>query len=376
MTMRERLLAVYRKQQPDRLPIGVYSRYLPRGTVEREVRSLGLAVIDYCPVVSMLAPPWHMQTGYLSEVKGADLEIRWSWVDGQRVETRSYRTPVGSVFQKSKTDNAYGSAWITKYYIEKPEDYKVMQYLVENTVFRRNDEAFDLAVRNLGEDGVVLGRTDRSPFQKLLIELAGPERLLLDLSTNPEPATELLQALDRRMDEAFCAVVDSKAEVIWQPDNITSAMTPPAYFRRYCVPFYERRGRLCREAGKPYLVHMDGRVKALKELIVQCPIDAIESFSFPEIGGDMTLTEARNAWPDKLVLPNFPASRAYDSREKIEEFLDGLVHEAAGGMPFALQFSEDIPHSEWARVLPIVCAYIHSISTGGVSRVTPRPENA
>lgn len=358
MTMRERLLAVYRRQEPDRLPIAIYSRYLPRGTAERELRSLGLAIIDYCPVVSMLAPPWHTQTSYLSEVKGAALEIRWSWDNGQKVETRSYRTPMGTVFQEARPDNASGSDWITKHYISQRQDYKVMQYLVENTVFRRNDQALEVASANLGEDGVVLGRVDRSPFQKLLIELAGPERLLLDLATEPDPVVELLDALDQRMNEAFRSVVDSKAEVIWQPDNITSALTPPAYFKRYCVPFYERQGKLCHEVGKPYLVHMDGRVKALKDLIAQCPIDAVESFSLPEIGGDMTFAEARGAWPDKLVLPNFPSPRAYASRQEVEGFLDNLLSEAAGGLPFTLQFSEDIPQSEWARILRIVCAYL------------------
>ena len=262
------------------------------------------------------------------------------------------------MFQQTNIDNASGSDWISKFYIGKPEDYKVVQYLVENTVFRRNDRAFDLAVANLGQDGVVLGRVDRSPFQKLLIELAGPERLLLDLGSDPDPAVELLGALERKMDEAFRLIVDSPAEVIWQPDNITSAMTPPVYFKRYCVPFYERLGQLCREAGKPYLVHMDGRVKALKHSIAQCPIDAVESFSLPEIGGDMMLAEAKEAWPDKTVLPNFPASRAYDAKQKVEEFLDGLLCQVAIGVPCALQFSEDIPQSEWARILPVVCAYV------------------
>jgi uroporphyrinogen-III decarboxylase len=362
MTLRERVMSVYRKEAPDQTPVGIYRRYLPRGSAEREVRSLGLAIIDYCPVVSMLAPPWHMQSGYLSEVKGADLEIRFSWDGGQKVETRSYRTPVGTVFQQTRRDPSYGSDWITKYYIEKPEDYRVMRYLVDNTVFRRDDQAFETAAADLGEDGIVLGRVDRSPFQKLLIELAGPERLVLDLSTEPEPVIELLKALDRRMDEVFCMVLDSRAEVIWQPDNITSAMTPPTWFKQYCVPYYEKHGTECRQAGKPYLVHMDGRVKALRDLIVRCPIDAIESLSMPEIGGDLSFGEARAAWPDKLVLPNFPACRCCHAKREIEEFLDGLLNEAGSGLPFMLQFSEDIPPSEWKRVIPIVCAYMQSRS--------------
>jgi uroporphyrinogen-III decarboxylase len=361
MTARERLLAVYRKQPVEGVPVGIYSRYLPRGWAEREVRNAGLAIIDYRPVVSMLAPPWHLQPGYLSEVKGAELEVRFGWHEGQRVEARTYHTPVGSVSQQSKKD-PYGSDWISKYYIERPEDYRVVQYLVEHTVFRRNDDALEAARADLGEDGVVLGRVDRSPFQKILIELAGPERFLLDLSSEPEPVLELLEALDRRMDEVFRLILDSKAEVVWQPDNITSAMTPPKWFGRYCVPFYQKHGAECRQAGKPYLVHMDGRVRALREMIAGCAIDAVESLSSPDIGGDLSFAEARAAWPGKLVLPNFPASRCYGSKTEIEQLLDELVAAAGQGFPFMLQFSEDIPHSEWQRVVPLVCAHMNSRS--------------
>jgi len=44
----------------------------------------------------------------------------------------------------------------------------------------------------------VLGRLDRCPFQKLLIELAGPERFLLDLSDAPELVNGLIEAMDAR----------------------------------------------------------------------------------------------------------------------------------------------------------------------------------
>jgi hypothetical protein len=357
MTIRERMLAVYRHERLPTPPVAIYSRYLPRGFGEREVRNAGLGIIDYVPPVSLLAPPWHMQSGYLSEVRGADLEIRLSFENGAQVETRTYRTPAGTVCQRTSVDAGYGSDWVQKYYIERPEDYRVLRYLVDHTVLRSQAAAFDARARDLGEDGVVLARLDRSPLQKLLVELAGPERVLMDLQTDPEPVEELLEALERRMDEAFQMALDSGAEVIWQPDNVTSALTPPQYFRRYCVPFYGRRAELCRQAGKRLVVHMDGRVKALKSLVASCAFDAVESLSLPEMGGDMTMAQAREAWPDKVVLPNFPASLALQPDAAIEEFLSGLTRDAAG-MPWMLQFSEDVPAAELPRVLPLVCRFM------------------
>ena len=358
MTLHDRMLAVYRGQVPDATPIGIYTRYLPRGTTERAVRNTGMGLIEYHPVISMLAPPWHMYSGYLSEVHGAELEVRYTWDHGVAVETRSYHTPVGTVSECIRKDPAYGSDWVSKFYIESPSDYTVMLYLVENTIFRRNESGIRVHMADLGGDGVVIGRMDRCPYQKLLIELAGPERFLIDLYTDPEPVLDLLEAMDRRMDEAFVMALESEVEVIWQPDNITSDLTPPDMFRKHCLPFYEKHGRECRQAGKPYHVHIDGRTRALKDLIASATFDGIESFSLPIIGGDLPLHEARAAWPGKTILPNFPSSLCLQEEAGIVAFLDTLFADTPSGAPFMLQVSEDIPPAEWQRVLPILTTYI------------------
>jgi hypothetical protein len=140
MTLHERMMAVYRHQTPDRFPVGIYTPIF-RGCDERRIRNMGMGIIEYHPVVTFLAPPWHTYAGYISEVKGVDLQIRHTWEAGEFIEIRTYETPVGTIWQKTRKDPQYGSDWISKYYIEKPEDYGVMQYIVENTVFRRNDEA-------------------------------------------------------------------------------------------------------------------------------------------------------------------------------------------------------------------------------------------
>lgn len=357
-SIRDTMLAVYRKQSVDRVPVGIYSRYLGRGSSERELRNLGLGVLDFYPIASLVSPPWHTYEGYVSQVPRADFHVRYVWEDGERIEIRTYDTPVGSVSQHTRVEPTYGSEWITRPYVQSRADYRVLTYLADHTVLRNNYEALSRRKAMLGEDGVLLGRMDRCPFQKVLIELAGPERSLLDIHTDPEPVLELLEALDRKMNEAFALALDSEADVIWQPDNVTSATTPPNSFKRFCLPFYERHGSECRQAGKPYFAHLDGRLKALKDLIAQAPIDGVESLSLPETGGDLGFAEARSAWPDKTILPNFPASLSYEERKGIEAFLERLLSEARGGLPTMLQFSEDIPPAEWKRVLRIVCEFM------------------
>jgi hypothetical protein len=343
MTIRERMMAVYRNEAPDRVTVCIYARYLPRGSTERTVRDWGLGLVDWVPLTTLLAPPWHLHAGFVSEVQGAEFDIRFTC------------TPVGTVTERIRQDPTYGSDWIEKFYLSSPEDYKIMKYIVEHTVLRRNEQALLAKQKDMGEDGVVLGRVDRCPFQKLLIELAGPERFLVDLYTDPDPALELLAAMDKKMDEVFEAVCESGAEVIWQPDNVSCDMTPPKCFKEYCLPYYQKQARKVHDAGKVYVVHMDGRLRAIKEMIGLAPIDVIESFSFPEIGGDLSISDGACAWPGKVILPNFPASLANESESTIVAFVDKLLAEVGPQRPLMLQISEDIPPGSWRHALPILC---------------------
>ena len=354
MSIREQMMAVYRHQAPDHVPVATYNRYLPRGYDERMMRNVGVGIIDYLPVVTFLAPPCHVNPGYVSEVKGADLEIKFVWEHGEPIEIRTYRTPIGSVSLEVRKDPSYGSDWIRKYYIEKPEDYRIIQYLVENTVLHRNEQAFRNRKSEMGADGVVLGRIDRTPYQKMLIELAGPERFFIDLYTNPELVISTMEAMNKRNDEAFKMVLDSEAEIIWQAENITSDLTPPNAFRKYCLPIYEKFAHLAHQAGKSYYIHMDGALRPLKDLIAQSHFDGIESFSLPELGGGFTLPEAQAVWPGKVIIPNFPSPLCLQRDDTIEKYLENLKAETGIDNPWMIEISEDLPSNEWKRILPIL----------------------
>ena len=99
---------------------------------------------------------------------------------------------------------------------------------------------------------------------------------------------------------------------------------------------------------------MDGKIKALKDLINKIDFNVIESLSLPQIGGDLTLAEAIKIFPGKVIIPNFPSNICYQSEEYIITFIKNLMNEA-GQKPFMLQVSEDLPARQWERVLPIIC---------------------
>jgi hypothetical protein len=131
-------------------------------------------------------------------------------------------------------------------------------------------------------------------------------------------------------------------------------MTPPYSFREYLFPLYRKFAKMAQQAGKPLLVHMDGKLKALAAMIDETRIDAIESFSLPDIGGNITLNEAYSLFPNAAIIPSFPSNWALLSDEVVKNRLQLLLDNRRRDKPFMIQFSEDIPYKEWQRVIPLV----------------------
>lgn len=352
--LRERMLDAYYGQAHERTPIGIYSRYLPRGAREREFRNRGLGIIDYIPPTTLLAPPWHLYDEFLSPVDGAHLTVKRHWNGQTWIEQRTYETAVGSVWQESEKDEGgVGSEHIRKHYIASPEDYRTMTYLVRHAVFLDNGPRIQGRLRELGSDGVVLGRLDRSPYQKCLIELVGPERFLVDLHVDPEPVLELMTAMGSRMEEAFERALESPLEILWQPDNVTSHMTPPDAFETFLLPFYRKRAMAADAAGKRYLVHMDGKLNALSRLIDESGVHAVESFTLPDMGGDLSLAQARVLFPKAIPHPSLPSNWFVLSDDELRQRAGSLLEELRGS-PSMLQVSEDIPPAALDRLLDFV----------------------
>lgn len=66
-------------------------------------------------------------------------------------------------------------------------------------------------------------------------------------------------------------------------------------------------------------------IKALKNLTNQLDFYGIESMALPQTKGDITLPEVGYAFPDKVILPNFPANLYKCSNEGMKRIFKGIV---------------------------------------------------
>jgi hypothetical protein len=115
---------------------------------------------------------------------------------------------------------------------------------------------------------------------------------------------------------------------------------------------------------------MDGRLRSLKEAIGSTAMDFVEGFTPPPLG-DLSLEEARAAWPDKAIWVNIPGNLFLgDDREVIRALRDLLRQgTAAGG--FLLTLTEEFPDPE--RSLLLVAEAVAGDGTGNSLDNSERP---
>jgi hypothetical protein len=101
----------------------------------------------------------------------------------------------------------------------------------------------------------------------------------------------------------------------------------------------------------------------LKDIISKTAIHVIESFSLPEIGGNIPAHKIKDTFPNQVVCPNFPSSISFMNKDEIKAYLRNLFQAFGRTKPFMLQISEDIPAQLLDHVLETLNEFVREQET-------------
>jgi len=341
MNTKERILAALNWSEPDRVPLTVYDWLLPRGVNERLLREIGLGLITRLPA-------------HRVEHRQVEIVTREYWENGRALIRRSIRTPVGEVSQLLEPDRAYGTSnWIQEHFIKTPEDYRVMEFYYRDMVFRGNYDTIRENQRRLGPDGIVIIRVAKAPIQEMLYQMMGMERFAEDYHSRRDLFDSLHSTMVQRYEGLYALAANSPVEIIQLGDNITSDVVGRERFCNYLMPEYKKLRERLAAAGKKLAVHMDGRLKSLKDEIAAAELDILEAMT-PSPMGDVSVREAREWWPDKALWINFTSSVHIEVPERIEAHTRQLLEEAGSKRGFVISVTEDAPVEALERSLAVI----------------------
>lgn len=345
MDVSERVRKVLRGEMPDRVPWLIYSNHLPRGSFERRMRDMGLGLDVRCSVYRAYTPNVKVETRTV----------------GDYVYT-IYRTPVGEVYSKHRTRLSFQlrgqGSWLLEHLVKSPEDVKTVRFIVEDTVYEPEYEAYCQLEEELEGDGVVTAGADYTPLMKTIIVYLGFKAFAVMFRRSTREIEDLMNSLDSKYLEMYRIIAKSPAEIVRVGDNIDGVMISPGLFEKYCLPYYNKYSDILKASGKTVISHMDGRLRRLKELIAETKLDAIEAFTPPPMG-DLPVSEAKEAWKDKTIWINFPEEVFLRTAEEIRDYTLTLLRETAPGLGYIIGITEDIHPAHFRKGIEAVTTTLH-----------------
>ena len=341
MNVKERILTTMNWGIPDRVPLTVYDWMVPRGLTERLLRESGVGLITRLPA-------------HRVEHREVEIITREYWESGRPFIRRTIRTPVGEVWQTLEPDRAYGTSnWIHEHFIKEPDDYRVMECYFRDARYRDNYDIIRESQRRMGSDGIVLVRVAKSPIQEMLYQLMGLEQFSEDYHMRRDRFDSLHATMVERYAELYDLAAESPVEILQLGDNITSDVVGKERFRAYLMPEYAKLMKRLAGTGKKLAVHMDGRLKSLKQDIADAEFDIVEALT-PSPMGDVSVKEAREAWPNKALWINFTSSMHIEPPDVIERHTRQLLEEAGTNRGFAISVTEDAPVEALEKSLSVI----------------------
>jgi hypothetical protein len=260
-------------------------------------------------------------------------------------------TEVGSVNELCKKEPGVGewkgkrswrdvTPWIVKRRITTPEEYDVVKFMVEDTVYQPDYFPIIQAKNWIGEDGVIVANLPHSPMQMLMIDWVGVPSFYIHYAKYRDRVEELYKTLDEKYKEIYKIAAESPADAIMFGDNLDGVLVNPNLFKKYFIPSYEKCAKVIHDRGKILISHFDGRLNVLKDLIAKCPQDVIEAFHPPPMG-DLELQEALTLWKDKVILIGFPGSIYSLGTESVINYLFNLLKSVGPGFGLGLEVSTE-----------------------------------
>ncbi len=341
MSVKERVLNVFKQEKIDRIPFVSYPWLIPIGEKERYLRNNGFGY-------------WWIVSPLIINNTNTERESIYFYDENKREYIKNkIKTKKGEIFEIIATGGGYGSSLKKEFFLKTRNDYKIFEQLIKEEEIKIEKEMYKEMEDGLGEDGIIVSWVPKTPFQSLLYELIGPKNFAFHLYDFKEEFLNLYNLLFKRYLKICEILSESDFEFFEIADNITSEMIGLERFKEFIIPVYEKTCEIFHSKNKKIGSHMDGNLKILKEEIEKTKLDFIDAFTpFPDT--DLSLEEAKDIWGNKIIVINFPSSIHLKNEKEIENFTEKLIEQVYPCDKFIINITENVPGKYWEKSFKII----------------------
>lgn len=308
MTMRERILAVYRGETPDVVPYMLdlshwfyHKHHLP-WDLSRAFEGPETELIDYHKQARVGFYLANLGSFY-SVAFGPDVQAETFKREANGVPEIVWRlrTPLGTIERRRRWEEQTYAWGISRWGIRNEQDLRVFGYAMSRRSFSPKWDDYRAWVAEVGDQGVVYLSPGYSAMGYLLHYWMGVESTAYALVDYPEALGEVVDAVNENNLELVDLLAQSPAEIVVMGDNFSSDIQPPAFFEKWSAAYYQEAVRRLHAAGKFVAVHIDGRLENSIRMIRQTGADCGDAIT-PTPFGDLSPAECRDeAGPDFIL---------------------------------------------------------------------------
>ena len=350
MTPRQRMINMIRGEEVDELPFAAYRGMLPFGEIREVFGFNSLGVLGWTPAHRTISPNCTRR-----EETGVD-------ENGYECVIDYLDTPKGTLVQKRAVVPAWGGPWgWIEHFVKTAEDLEALLSYFQDSHVEMDTSGIESFNAEHGEGGLPHVSLPRTPYQQLWIEWADINDVAALMFDSPDLVEEVFQAMAEHYLQAVKTTAQAAKTCNFHHttigENVTAPMIGPKVFEKWCLPLYQQAAGIMNEAGIRFMVHLDGYLEPLWDLLDDSGIGGIDSLS-PPPDNDTPVGMALERWPDMMIWANFPSSVHLREVTEIRRMAEQLLSEGGHTKRFWIQISEDMPPNRWRESFPEIIGAI------------------
>lgn len=308
MTLRERIMAVYRGERTDTVP---FMLDLSHWFYHRCRRPWDLSVPYVKPESDLIA--YHQQhrvgfylpnlAAFYSVVYPDDVQVTTEkrTIHGAPEIVWRMKTPSGAI-ERVRVWQEQSYSWaISRWGFTDEAGLRVFQEAMSRRRFVPHWDRYRAWDERVGDAGVVYLPFGYSAIGHLLNYWMGIEAVVFATQDFPAALRETVAAVNANSLALVDLICASPAPVVIMGDNISSDIQPPSFFSQWSRAFYSEAVSRLHAAGKFVAVHIDGRLKGALRMVRDTGADCADAVT-PAPTGDLTAAECRAEAGDRFIL--------------------------------------------------------------------------
>ncbi len=238
------------------------------------------------------------------------------------------------------------SWFLVEYPLKEKEDYKILQYLMEQTVLVPNFEEFDEVCKYYGGEALfvpILVPGSKTAFQAMIEYWAGTEALSYMLVDDTELVEETIESIKCVSLDAVKIAANSNAEVFLTWEDSSTTNYSPWMYEKYILPEINQWCNILHTHGKLYMQHACGHIKALLPLMANSEIDCLESVT-PVPTGNVKMSDVVAVLPERISIVGGidPITLLTSNLDELKKYVIDLL-DVMKGRSYVLSNSDSCP---------------------------------